>query len=237
MSEDGSAVIQAAWTNRRPEARTVLPGDRLLYISRKCPSPDEIQRHLQEVHHVKPQHPDGGVHQLDAVRPDEEEDWKSVIDEDDDQYAFFYDDEDSEGEAWNDGGEPWEIRDSRGTSVLGHRSPAALCRASSALWDEEAPAQDEREAGEFPELNESTPTPVRSPSPPLLQRPTQSPSPLPVEPGWLPELNHEETYPLPKSSPPQYLSPLPSEPDWPPELEFEETYPLPMPSPSPFPQS
>ena len=52
--EDGSAVIQAAWTNRRPEARTVLPGDRLLYISRKCPSPSDIQTHLQEARSKAP---------------------------------------------------------------------------------------------------------------------------------------------------------------------------------------
>ena len=102
MSEEGSAVIRAAWTNRRPEARTVLPGDRLLYISRKCPSPTNIQRHLRGAQCEEPWRPDGGVRQLDAVRPDEEEDWKSIIDEDEEQ-AFFHDDEDGEEEAWSDG--------------------------------------------------------------------------------------------------------------------------------------
>ena len=137
MMEDGSAVIQAAWTNRRPEARTVLPGDRLLYISRKCPSPSDIQTHLQEARYKEPRRPDGGCHQLDAVRPDEEEDWQSVVDEDED-LAFYSEDEDGGEEIWNDG-------ESRGEPVArSQMSPVAACGIPDVPWDE-APAFGERE--------------------------------------------------------------------------------------------
>ena len=85
----------------------------------------------------EPRRPDGGCHQLDAVQPDEEEDWKSIVDEDEEQ-AFFSEDEDGGEEAWNDG-------ESRGESVA--RSPmslAAVCRIPDAPWNE-APASGERE--------------------------------------------------------------------------------------------
>ena len=62
--EDGSAVIQAAWTNRRSEARTVLPGDRLLYISRCCPRPSDVQ--TQEACPEEPRRPSEGCDDEDG---------------------------------------------------------------------------------------------------------------------------------------------------------------------------
>ena len=76
-----------------------------------------------------------------------------MVDEDDDPYAFFCDEDGSEGEASDDRGELWEVRDLRGTLVKGHRSLTALCRASTALC-EEAPALEVKGAGEPPELDE-----------------------------------------------------------------------------------
>ena len=73
-SEDGRATVRAEWVNRRQEQRTFAPGDRLLYLSRRCLSQIEIQRHLWEMHSEKSLRLDVEVHQLDAVRPDEEED-------------------------------------------------------------------------------------------------------------------------------------------------------------------
>ena len=73
----------------------------------------EIQKNLWEIRRAKPLRLDGGVHQLDAVRPDEEEDWQSMVDEEDDPYAFFCDEYEDEPDA----AETCE-------------SPSALCRES-----------------------------------------------------------------------------------------------------------
>ena len=171
--EDGSAVIQAAWTNRRPEARTVLPGDRLLYISRCCPRPSDVQTHLQEARFKEPRRPGGGCHQLDVVRPDEEEDWQSVIDEDEDP-AFYSDDEDGGEEIWSDG-------ESRGEP--GVRSQMSLAATSGSESDPctEAPAfqRATRDKREREAERAASPIPAQSPSPSPSPLPSPSPSPLP----------------------------------------------------------
>ena len=108
-------------------------------------------------------------------------DFLSVIDEDNDQYAFFHEDEGSKEEPWNDGEEQWEVRNLRGTPVAGHRSPTAPCRASTALW-KEAPAPEVKGAGESSELDEYRLQPVPHPDavsipPPLGIRWTARPRP------------------------------------------------------------
>ena len=72
-----------------------------------------------------------GVHQLDAVRPDEEEDWQIVVDEEDDHYAFLGEEddwrEDLDG-ALVDGEEVRGASSKRGTPGVGHQFPTAPCR-------------------------------------------------------------------------------------------------------------
>merc|ERR1712240_862856 len=215
-------------TNRRPEARTVLPGDRLLYISRKCPSPSDIQTHLQEAQYKEPRRPDGGCHQLDAVRPDEEEDWQSVIDEDEDP-AFYSDDKDGGEEIWSDG-------ESRGEP--GVRSQMSLAATSESESDPctEAPAfqratRDKRER-EAERAASPIPAPSPSPSPSPLPSPPPSPLLFPLD-AWIPELESmNETGSLPDLGCTHRPSPTPLEPVWPTELDIDEDCPMPAPSPS-----
>ena len=124
----------------------VYPGHVLLYVSLQCPSQAEIDKFLQNENEdytegcSMEEDSSSSEEQIEAYGgADTDLDFLSVIDEDNDQYAFFHEDEGSEEEPWNDGEEQWEVRNLRGTPVTGHRSPGAPCKAATALW-EEAPA-------------------------------------------------------------------------------------------------
>ena len=86
----------------------------------------------------------GGIYQLDAVGPEEEEDWMSVIDEEDNPHAFL-----GEGDDWAWGGDLdketdelpdqkgvqqpgedvlFEGENKRGTPAVGHRLLHTLCK-------------------------------------------------------------------------------------------------------------
>ena len=72
-----------------------MPGDHLMYISLQCPSQVEIQRHLWEIGGGGSADVQGrGVHQLNAVGPEKEEEWMSMIHEEGEPLAFLSNEDD-----------------------------------------------------------------------------------------------------------------------------------------------